>query len=175
MSRLGVAALITGALLPPRRYFPLAALCSAALLGGAFAFQYVGGLAPCELCHYQRMPYAAVIVIAGAGALLYRRLPWPVIAGGGVLCAGLFAGDAAIAAFHVGVEQGWWSGLERCSAATTPLDDMDSLRDAVFAAPAAFCDDIPWSLLGVSMAGWNGLAALFLTVLSFLAVSGWRR
>ena len=46
----------------------IATLGSVALLGGAFAFQHVGGLAPCALCLWQRWPHAAAILI-GAAAL----------------------------------------------------------------------------------------------------------
>ena len=31
----------------------------AALLGGAFAFQHIGGLHPCEMCIWQRWPHVA--------------------------------------------------------------------------------------------------------------------
>ena len=55
----------------------VATLGSVALLGGAFAFQYIGGLAPCQLCLYQRWPHAAAILI-GVVALLtgWRGLAW---------------------------------------------------------------------------------------------------
>ena len=42
----------------------LAAGLSAAMLVGAFYFQYVAGLFPCELCLYQRWPYGVAIVLA---------------------------------------------------------------------------------------------------------------
>ena len=44
-------------------YVLLATLGSAALLLGAFAFQHLGGLAPCKLCLWQRWPHAAAIII----------------------------------------------------------------------------------------------------------------
>ena len=34
---------------------------SLAMLLGAWAFQYIGGLAPCEMCIWQRWPHAAAI------------------------------------------------------------------------------------------------------------------
>ena len=46
----------------------LAVLAGVAMLGGAFAFQHLGGLDPCVLCIYQRWAWAAVIV---AGALAF--------------------------------------------------------------------------------------------------------
>ena len=84
-------------------------LGSLALLAGALAFQYLGGLAPCPLCIDQRWPHAIAI---GLGLLL---LAWPkralaVLAGLTVLVG------AGIAGYHVGIEQGWWPGPTTCTA-----------------------------------------------------------
>ena len=49
-----------------RMLIALAAGGSAALLVGAFAFQHLGGFAPCELCLWQRWPHAAAVVIGPA-------------------------------------------------------------------------------------------------------------
>jgi disulfide bond formation protein DsbB len=92
-----------------RTLIVLATLGSAGLLGGAFAFQYIGGLAPCQLCLWQRWPHAAAILI-GVVALLtgWRGLAWL-----GALAA---LATAGIGIFHVGVEQLWWEGLASCTA-----------------------------------------------------------
>ena len=159
----------------PRPCFATAALCSAALLAAALAFQYLGGLAPCELCVWQRVPYVAVLGLGALGALLAPRLAPAHAVALAAACALLFFADAAIAGFHVGVEQGWWEGSESCSAAAAPAGDLEALRAAVFAAPAAFCDTVAWSLFGLSMAAWNGLAALALGAATAVAAAGWRR
>ena len=89
----------------------LAAAGSAGLLLGALAFQYLGGLAPCVLCIWQRWPHVVALVFAGL--YLWR--------GHGALAAlaGLAAlTSAGIGMFHVGVEQGWWDGLAQCSVNT---------------------------------------------------------
>jgi disulfide bond formation protein DsbB len=80
------------------------------LLGAAFAFQYIGGLEPCVLCIWQRYPYGAVIVLGLLGAGLARGAVPPtgaLAAVMGLAALALFT-DAAIAGFHVGVEQKWW-------------------------------------------------------------------
>lgn len=127
----------------------LAAAGSAGLLLGALAFQHLGGLYPCILCIWQRWPHVAALVLAGLW--LWR--------GGPVLAA--LAGFAAltsagIGVFHVGVEQGWWEGLAQCSVNTLEgVSAADLLNtDVAVGAPAA-CDKVPWSLFGISMAGWN--------------------
>ncbi|MGH6719142.1 MAG: disulfide bond formation protein B, partial [Alphaproteobacteria bacterium] len=70
---------------PPtvRRLALALALGSAALLLGAFYFQYVAGLAPCPLCLDQRYAHGAVIVLAlGAAAVASRPMGGGPVGGG---------------------------------------------------------------------------------------------
>jgi len=141
----------------------LAAGGSAALLLGAFAFQHLGGLAPCKLCIWQRYPHVAAIAL-GALALF---VPLPAFLALGALAA---LGTAAVGGFHVGVEQGWWDGPTTCSSA--PVDSLDpgALFDQIMAAPLVRCDEIAWQLAGISMAGWNMLISLVLAGLWLAAL-----
>ncbi len=118
-----------------------------ALLGGALAFEYIGGLAPCEMCMWQRWALATALCLATLGLFLKNRA---VV---GLAAAAVLVG-AAIAAFHAGVEQKWWEGITSCAAAPAGGTTADIIG-AVLSAPIVRCDAIPWSLLGISMAGWN--------------------
>jgi disulfide bond formation protein DsbB len=139
----------------------LATLGSAALLAGAFAFQHIGGLAPCALCLWQRWPHAAAVLI---GALAFAA-GWRGLAWLGLLAALVTAG---IGLFHAGVEQGWWEGLAACSGGSIAgIPTADLLNPAADLPAPARCDEIPWALFGLSMAAWNavlslGLAGLWL-------------
>ena len=42
----------------------LALFVPAALMAGALGAQFIGGLYPCEMCHWQRWPHYAAIAIA---------------------------------------------------------------------------------------------------------------
>lgn len=137
-------------------------LGSLALLLGAFAFQYLGGLAPCHLCLLQRWPHAAAIVL-GLLILAWPRRVLAMLAGLAVLAG------AAIAGYHVGVEQHWWPGPASCTAAVPGSGDAGALLDQILATPTVLCDAIAWSWLGISMAGWNGIASLALAALWFRA------
>lgn len=140
----------------------LAAGGSAALLAGAFAFQYLGGLQPCVLCIWQRWPHAAAVAI-GVVALL---LPGRAILYLGALAALTTAG---IGGFHVGVEYGWWQGLTTCSTGSIAGIPMTDLLDPAADLPAPVrCDAVAWSLGGISMAGWN-------MAISFALVAAWLR
>ncbi|NJO13942.1 MAG: disulfide bond formation protein B [Rhizobiales bacterium] len=124
----------------------LAVLTPAALLGGAYIAQYVFGLAPCEMCWWQRYPHFAAL---GLGALAFVAPParlWAALAGLAIIASGLIGG------FHAGVEYGWWEGITGCSTLPTGIDVMDPS-----AAPLIRCDVAPWDLFGISLAGFNFL------------------
>lgn len=156
-------------LLRPRVAALLLALGSAALLGGAYAFQYWGGLAPCVLCLWQRKPHMAVIVLGVLAALAAgRRLPWTALMALAVLALWIGAG---IGVFHAGVEQKWWQGTSECGAldAGTATSAEEMLRQ-IMEAPVVRCDEIAWQMWGLSMAGWNALASVLLGCFGLLAI-----
>ncbi len=129
---------------------------SALLLAGAFAFQYIGGLAPCQLCLYQRWPHAAAVLI-GMAALAFGGRILPLA---GALAA---LATAAIGVFHVGVEQKWWEGLPSCTASSLGgVSAADLLNPDVTVGAVIRCDAIAWQMMGISMAGWNAILSLAL-------------
>ncbi len=142
----------------------LAAGGSAALLAGAFAFQHLGGLAPCHLCLWQRWPHAAAVLIGLAAlALPFRLLP-PL----GAVAA---AATGGIGVYHTGVERGWWQGPDTCSSGPVTGISSADLLNQIMEAPLVRCDEVAWAMLGLSMASWNallsfGLAAVWLVALS---------
>lgn len=136
---------------------------SAALLLGALAFQYLGGMHPCALCLMQRWPHLAAVLI-GAVALV---VPGRLLPLAGALAALTTAG---IGGFHVGVEQLWWPGLDSCTGSGIIGMSVQTLLDPTIAAPEPVrCDEVPWALAGISMAGWNMLVSLGLAALWLLA------
>src|SRR5690348_10154563 len=91
-------------------------LASGAVVGGALLFEHVGGLAPCELCLYERWPYYAVVsltllalMVGGSGATR------AILA----LCALLFAAGTVLAIYHTGVEYHWFPGPTACTGGTS--------------------------------------------------------
>ncbi|MEP3441446.1 MAG: disulfide bond formation protein B [Sulfitobacter sp.] len=138
-----------------KNYIALATLGSVAVLGGAFAFQHLGGLAPCKLCLYQRWPHAAAIII-GVLILISRKVQ---LAWAGAAAA---LTTAIIGMYHVGVEQGWWEGPTTCTSGGVSGLSAQQLMDQILAAPLVRCDDIAWQMAGISMAGWNAIASLVL-------------
>nr|ART35710.1 B401 [uncultured bacterium] len=140
----------------------LALLVPAALLGGALGSQYIGGLYPCEMCYWQRWPHGAAILLALAA--IFSPIGAPRTRALVQLAALAIAISGAIGVFHAGVELGYWEGVTRCTATgATSLED-------ILKVPLVRCDQVQWSLFGISMAGWNAIFSLTgAAVIAFLA------
>ncbi len=159
-------------MLSPRAFALLAATGSAALLAAALVFQFVGGLAPCPLCIWQRWPHVAGVLAGALGATVLARLLRPLAALGALA----MVGNAGLAVYHTGIERGWWPGPDTCSAATNVGDlSTDQLMAEIMSAPLVRCDEVAWEFLGLSMASWNAAASLGLAGLWVLALAGGRR
>lgn len=137
------------------RMIGIATVGSIALLGGAYAFQHLGGFAPCKMCLWQRWPHGAAIII-GIIALALRENRLALF---GSIAAFITGG---IGLFHAGVEQHWWEGPNSCTSSSNDGLTTEQLLDKILAAPVVRCDDIPWDFIGISMAGWNGIISMIL-------------
>jgi disulfide bond formation protein DsbB len=154
-----------------------ALVASLLMLAIAHGFETFGGMAPCALCLRAREVYWVAAALALTGMLVVRmragaRWRWVFDAG----LAAVFVFGVGLAVYHSGVEWKWWPGPTACSGgagAVSAGQIADLLQGAKIAPPA--CDKAAWVFLGLSMAGWNALASLGLTVLSLLAVRHERR
>jgi len=135
---------------------------SLAMLLGAFGFQYLGDMAPCKLCLWQRWPHAAAVVI-GLVAFWLPGRALPVL---GALAA---LSTAAIGAYHTGVERGWWEGPNSCTSGPIGGLSSEDLMAQIMAAPLVRCDEVPWEMFTLSMASWNAIASLGLALLWLMA------
>ena len=140
----------------------VAAIGSGVLLGSAYFFQYVIGLAPCEMCLWQRWPHM-VAIAAGLVALACYRTPRLAAMLLMVAIAGLVT-TSALGLFHAGVELRWWQGPQACSGTIPSGLSPEELRKHLFSARMVRCDQVAWSLLGISMAGWNAILSALLAI-----------
>jgi disulfide bond formation protein DsbB len=131
---------------------------SLALILGALGFQYVGGIPPCEMCHWQRWPHIAAAILGLGGGLLLesgllnlgfaRPLAW--------LTAVLVGAAGLLGLYHAGVEWHWWPGPAACTGSAFRYGggrlDLN--------APVVMCDVAAWRLAGISLAGYNAIISL---------------
>lgn len=144
----------------------LVVLVSAGALAVALTAQYQYGLLPCVLCLWQRWCYVGAIAF-GVGGLAGARNPR--LREGMLFLAGLaFLCGLAVSGFHVGVEQGWWEGSQTCQGADfSALDSRAAIKDAILKAPVVACNDVPWSVAGISIAGFNAIFSLVFSAATF--------
>jgi disulfide bond formation protein DsbB len=148
----------------------IALLLPLALLGGALGSEYLGGLHPCEMCYWQRWPHAAAIVLAGlaftAPAVAQRSRTLTLLAAAAIAVSG------AIGVYHAGVEAGIFDGITTCTAVSQGASTADLLKQ-ISQAPLVRCDQVQFSFLGLSMAGWNAVLSLGgAAPIAFLALKG---
>jgi disulfide bond formation protein DsbB len=146
------------------------------MLAIAHGFETFGHLPPCELCLHQREGYwiaLAAALVGVAASRVWRAAPRAFA----LLLAFIFFGEAALAAYHAGVEWRWWPGPQSCTGGhgmVKPSDMMALLKGVRIVVVQ--CDQAAWRFLGLSMAGWNTLAAFVLALASLFvaATSGTR-
>ncbi len=151
----------------PRLLAGLLGLASALCLAIALWFQHVAGLEPCPLCLDQRWAHGAAIGVAAVSVVFMapRRAAIMLAA-----LALTFLAGTAIAAWHVMVE--WhWVASPGCS--TPEFGDMSV--DSFLSMDVVRCDEIAWSMAGVSMAGWNAIVSLMLAAAAITgSLVSWR-
>lgn len=137
--------------------FTMALVVPAVLLGGAVFTQFVLGLTPCEMCVWQRWPHWAAIALALLG-IAARKESWSdyVID----FAAIAIAVSGLIGAYHAGVEYGWWEGVTSCTSVSTPAASSEEMLNTIMNAPLVRCDVPQWTLLGISLAGFNFVISL---------------
>jgi disulfide bond formation protein DsbB len=147
----------------PSRLGLAAFLGSAALLGGAYYFQYVEGMSPCEMCLWQRYPHMVAIA---AGLLAVVSLAFPRLAMIFALIAilALFV-TSGIGIFHYGVEQHMWQGPRACTGVIPSGLSPEQLKKLLLSTQMVRCDVPAWQLGHISMAGWNAILSGGLAIL----------
>jgi disulfide bond formation protein DsbB len=151
----------------------IALLLPLALLGGALGSQYIGGLYPCEMCWWQRYPHAAAILLAALAFTSYaesersRSLT--------LLAAVAIAISGAIGVYHAGVELKIFEGFTTCTTTAKAANTQELLKQ-LMKVPLIRCDQVQWSLFGISLAGYNAIFSLSgAAAIVWLTLSGRRR
>ena len=140
------------------RIAALAGAYALAMILGALGFQYIGGILPCEMCHWQRWPLDVAIVVGlgGVGLTISGIIDKKYVPLLAWTALGLIAISGALGAYHAAVEWKFLPGPASCTGArfvyhgATDLNTFHTIR----------CDEPSWRLLGISLAGYNALFSL---------------
>ena len=120
---------------------------------------------PCSMCLWQRWPHIIIVLIAVIA--LFVRMPRLVLTAIAITAAT----SVILAGYHAGVEWQLWSGPDGCTVSLTNSADLTSLTDSLLATPVVRCDEVAWSFMGLSMAGWNSLFSLDIFLIALISLS----
>jgi disulfide bond formation protein DsbB len=140
-----------------------------ATIAGAWFFQLVIGLAPCPMCLEQRYAYYTLIPLSALVAIAAGRgSPRGVLLLGLALLAIIALANTVFGAYHAGVEWKFWPGPSDCTGPVGNLGSAGTLLDRLDTVKVVMCDQVQWTFLGLSLAGYNALISLLMA-----AIAGW--
>jgi disulfide bond formation protein DsbB len=150
------------------RIAALAGTYSLVMILGAFFFQYVMGVLPCEMCHWQRWPHDGAIFLGLGGALLFyaRTIDRKTVA--------IFAWLALLCILSTALIGGWQALIEwklLPGPASCTGDRFVLTANADLNGPVVRCDEAGWRLFGISLAGYNLLCSGAVAVLGALLLT----
>ncbi|MEO0347744.1 MAG: disulfide bond formation protein B [Pseudomonadota bacterium] len=149
-------------LLKTRNLLLLIAMVAALLLLAALLMQYGFGLKPCSFCLHERWPYLGMMLVAYYGYLPKKPKPPFIKSVFGVLVL-LLCIEIGLTGYHILQEQ----GLVMTHCHQDRFKNIDNIVDlkAELSTMAPSCDRPELIVLGVSLAGWNLIIAIFLQIL----------
>ena len=126
----------------------------------ALMIQYWLGHEPCKLCLYQRIPYflAILLIIKIFFFKKYEKITLLIL-------FLLFVGSAALAFYHLGIEQGFFNESLAC---TTPDLSKTISKEQLLEQlkqNSISCKDVNFKILGISLAAINIIFSLILSVI----------
>jgi len=126
----------------------------------ALIIQYWLGHEPCKLCLYERIPYflSMLLIIKILFIKKYEKITFLIL-------SLVFIGSAALAFYHFGIEQGFFSESSVC--ATGDLSKILSKEELLeeLKQNSISCKDVSFRMLGLSLAAINTIFSLILSVI----------
>lgn len=147
----------------------LALFAAAGAILTALGFEHLAGYEPCELCLQQRYAYYAAIPLLFLTLIVLSAGQKTAAAGLFFLISLIFLANAGLGVYHAGVEWSFWPGPTSCSGSTLKPLGGGSLLKELTSKPPASCGVVQGRFLGLSFAGWNVIASVFLTMATLKA------
>ena len=147
----------------------LVLVVAAATIAGAWFFQLVLDIQPCPMCLEQRYAYYTIIplsVLVAIGAA--KGAPRPLLIAGLVVIALVAVGNSVFGVYHAGVEWKFWQGPTDCTGPVVDFGKAGGLLDQLDKVKVVRCDEVQWTFLGVSLAGYNALISGLMAT-----IAGW--
>ena len=126
----------------------------------ALIIQYWLGHEPCKLCLYQRIPYflAILLIIKIFFFKKYEKITLLIL-------TFIFISSAALAFYHFGIEQGFFSESLACTAPDLSKTLSKEQLLEQLKQNNISCKDVSFRILGLSLAAINTIFSLVLSVI----------
>ena len=126
----------------------------------ALIIQYWLGHEPCKLCFYERIPYFLSILLL-IKILFFKKYEKISL----LILSLVFVGSTALASYHYGIEQGFFSESLACKV--EDLSKILSKEQLVeqLKQNSVSCKNVSFKILGLSLATINTIFSLFLSVI----------
>lgn len=151
------------------RYGSLALLVAAASILTALGFEHIGGYQPCMLCLWERYAYYFAVPALFLAVVLSTGGSKGWAAAVFFIVALAFLANAGLGTYHAGAEWKFWPGPDACGGGGNLATSAGSLLKDLEGIRVVRCDEPSLVFLGLSFAGWNVVASLFLMLLSLKA------
>ena len=126
----------------------------------ALIIQYWFGHEPCKLCLYQRIPYflSMLLIIKILFIKKYEKITLLIL-------FLVFMSSAALAFYHFGIEQGFFSETLACTSGdlSKTLSKEELLQQLKLNSIS--CKDVSFRILGLSLAAINTIFSLILSAI----------
>ncbi len=145
------------------RVLSIISLCTLTLIS-AYIVEIFAKVPPCKLCIYQRIPYLIIIFLGLVFLLLKKEITFLY------LSLSIFFANFFISFFHSLVERKLVSYDVGCSSSNKKFEDIESLRRSLENTPIAKCDEITFSVFGLSLANINLIILIFFISINILFI-----
>lgn len=128
----------------------------------AYTMEHVFGVRPCQMCLYERNVFMAV----GAFSFFsFFLIPARFHSLALIILGFVFMGGFLLAGYHVAVQQHWVALPAFCASNDFgDLTSVESLREQMLKTPLVRCDQVTWSLFGLSLAAYNAILSFILAI-----------
>ena len=149
-----------------RYWFWIISILSITAISSALIAEYIFNLEPCSMCLKQRHPYYFIFVIFILFGVI-RKFPriWFYL---GVLLASIYGLFYSI--WHVGIEQNILTGPTSCSGRLNTSNSVENLKEQIIGKAVINCEDILWSIYGISAATINTFLLLLIFILNVIYI-----
>jgi disulfide bond formation protein DsbB len=145
------------------RILSITSMCLLTIVS-AYIVEIFAKVPPCKLCIYQRIPYLIIIFVGIVSLIFKKELIFLY------LSLLTFFINFFISFFHSLVERKLIRYDAGCSSSNENFEDIESLRMSLENTPIAKCDEINFSIFGLSLANINLIILIFFIFINILFI-----